>query len=80
MTYYIILEGESPEVAQYDSGILGETTKLTFYPNKGFSRLVKIINEHPEFLETLKILDDDNKSYTTSQFLKKLEPLTIIAR
>jgi hypothetical protein len=80
MTYYIILEGESPEVAQYDSGILGETTKSSFYPNRGFSRLVKIINDHPDLLETLKILDDTNKSYTANQFLKKLETLTMIAR
>ena len=80
MTYYIILEGESPEITQYDSGILGETTKSAFYPNKGFSRLVKIINEHPDFLETLQILDDNNKSHTANQFLKKIETLTLIAR
>ena len=77
MTYYIILDGESPEVAQYDSGILGESTKKMFYPNKGFTRLIKIINEHPEFLENMKILDENNKSYTPNQFLKKIETLKI---
>jgi len=77
MTYYIILEGENTEVAQYDSGILGETTKKMFYPNKGFTRFTKIVNEHPEFLEGMKILDDNNKSYTPNQFLKKIENLKI---
>jgi len=78
MTYYIILEGEKPEVCQYDSGILGETTKAAFYPNKGFTRFTKIVNEHPEFLEGMKILDDNNKSYTPNQFLKKIEKLKIM--
>lgn len=77
-TYYIILEGEDPKVAQYDSGILGETTEKCFYPNKGFTRFIKIVNEFPEQLETMKILDDNNKSYTPNQFLKKLEKLKII--
>jgi len=77
MTYYIILEGENTEVCQYDSGILGETTKKMFYPNKGFTRFTKIVNEHPEFLEGMKILDDNNKSYTPNQFLKKIENLKI---
>lgn len=78
MTYYIILEGEKPEVAQYDSGILGDTTEKMFYPNKGFTRFTKIVNEHPEFLDGMKILDDNNKSYTPSQFLKKIEKLKIM--
>jgi len=80
MTYYIILDGESNDVCQYDSGILGETTKVAFYPNKGFTRFIKIVNEHPEFLETMKILDDNNKSYTPNQFLKKIEKLKIITK
>ena len=77
MTYYIILDGEDPEVAQYDSGILGESTKKMFYTNKGFTRLVKIINEHPEFLTNMKILDDNNKSYTVDQFMKQIKNLTL---
>jgi len=80
MTYYIILEGENTEVAQYDSGILGETTKKMFYPNKGFTRFTKIVNEHPEFLEGIQILDDNNKSYTPNQFLKKIENLKIASQ
>ena len=79
MTYYIILKDEKPEVCQYDSGILGETTEKAFYPNKGFTRFIKIVNEHPEFLEEMKILDDNNKSYTANQFLKKLEGLLIVS-
>ena len=77
MTYYIILEGESPEVIQYDSGILGEASKTTFYPEKGFTRFTKIVNEFPDMLETATILDETNKKYTPNEFLKKIGKLKI---
>ena len=80
MTYYIILEGENPEVAQYDSGILGESTEKMFYTNKGFTRLVKIVNEHPEFLTNMKILDDNNKSYDVNQFMTKIKNLKLVTQ
>jgi hypothetical protein len=77
MTYYIILEGESKEVIQYDSGILGNTTQTTFYPEKGFTRFTKIVNEFPDMLETATILDETNKKYTPNEFLKKISKLKI---
>lgn len=80
MTYYIILEGESQEVIQYDSGILGETSKTTFYPEKGFTRFIKLVNEFPDMLETATILDETNKKYTPEQFLKKIGKLKIAER
>lgn len=80
MTYYIILEGESKEVMQYDSGILGETSKTMFYPEKGFTRFTKIVNEFPDMLETATILDETNKKYTPEQFLKKIGKLKIAGR
>lgn len=80
MTFYIILEGESPEVTQYDSGILGETTKTTFYPEKGFTRFSKIVESFPEMVETMTILDDTNKKYTANEFLKKIGKLNLATK
>lgn len=80
MTYYIILKGESKEVIQYDSGILGETSKKMFYPEKGFARFSKIINEFPDMLETITILDETNKKYTANEFLKKIGKLKLATR
>jgi len=77
MTFYILLEGETPEVLQYDSGILGETTKTTFYPQKGFTRFTKIVNEFPDMLEKITILDETNKKYSPEQFLKKIGKLKL---
>ena len=75
MTYYIILKGDEPDIIQYDSGTLGNTTKTTFYPEKGFTRFAKIVNELPDLLETATILDETSKKYTPTEFLKKISKL-----
>ena len=80
MTYYIQLEGDTPDMIQYDAGILGETSKTTFYPEKGFSRFIKIVNEFPNMLETAVILDETNKKYTPEKFLKVIGKLKIAER
>ena len=35
--------------------------------------LLRIINEKPELLESLQILDEQKKTYTITKFLDKLE-------
>ena len=80
MTYYIILETDSPDIVQYDAGILGESTKTSFYPDKGFTRFVKIVNEFPDLLETATILDETKKKYTPNEFLKKIGKLNMMSR
>lgn len=77
MTFYIKLDTEPNTVLQYDSAILGQTTSTYFYPDRGFNKFTKIVNEFPELLERLQILDDNKKSYTAIQFLKKIEKLKI---
>ena len=73
MTYYLLLEGDTEEDALYDTNILGEVSFGTFYPSVGFIMLNRIINDRPELLETIKILDEQKKSHTITEFLDKLE-------
>ena len=73
MTYYLLLEGDTEEDALYDTNILGEVSFGTFYPSIGFIMLNRIINEKPELLETIKIIDEQKKSHTITEFLDKLE-------
>jgi len=73
MTYYLLLEGDTEEDALYDTNILGEVSFGTFYPSVGFIMLNRIINEKPELLETIKIIDEQKKSHTITEFLDKLE-------
>jgi len=73
MTYYLLLDGDTEKDALYDVNILGEESFETFYPSAGFMILLRIINEKPELLESLQILDEQKKTYTITKFLDKLE-------
>ena len=73
MTYYLLLEGDTEEDALYDTNILGEESFGTFYPSIGFIMLNRIINDKPELLESIQILDDHKNSYTLTKFLDELE-------
>jgi hypothetical protein len=73
MTYYLLLNGDSEKDALYETNVLGEESFGTFYPSVGFMILSRIINQQPELLESLQILDDHKKSYTITKFLDKLE-------
>ena len=44
-----------------------------FYPSIGFILMNKIINQKPELLEDIKILDEHKTSHSITEFLDKLE-------
>ena len=73
MTYYLLLSGDSEKDALYETNVLGEESFETFYPSVCFMILHRIINQQPELLESLQILDEHKKSYTITKFLDKLE-------
>ena len=73
MTYYLLLSGDSEEDALYDTNVLGEESFEMFYPEKGLVALKNIVNNQPELMESIQILDDHKKQYTITEFLDKLE-------
>ena len=73
MTYYLLLSGDSEKDTLYETNVLGEESFETFYPSAGFMILLRIINQQPELLESLQIIDDHKKKYTITEFLDKLE-------
>ena len=72
MTYYLLLEGDTEKDVIYETNVLGEESFEVFYPSIGFILMNKIINEKPELLEDIKILDDHKTSYPITEFLDKL--------
>tara|TARA_R100000455_G_C6167911_1_gene50528 strand:+ start:87 stop:269 length:183 start_codon:yes stop_codon:yes gene_type:complete len=52
--------------------MLGEESFNTFYPSLGLNLLNKIVNTKPELLDSLQIKDEQNKQYTITEFLDKL--------
>ena len=73
MTYYLLLNGDTEKDSLYETNVLGEESFETFYPSVGFIILNRIINQQPELLESLQILDEQKTSYTIIQFLDKIE-------
>ena len=73
MTYYLLLDGDTEKDSLYETNVLGEESFETFYPSIGFTILNKIINQQPELLESLQILDEQKTTYTITEFLDKIE-------
>jgi len=78
MTYYLLLEGDSEEDVYFDSNVLGEESFGTFYSGQGLVALNNIVNQKPELLETIKILDEMKNPYTLTEFFDLLSKLKVI--
>ena len=72
MTYYLLLKGDTEKDVFYETNVLGEESFETFYPSIGFIILNRIINNNPEIVETIKILDEQKNPYTLTEFVDKL--------
>ena len=77
MQYYLLLSEDTEEDVYFDSNVLGEESFGTFYTGQGMVALTNIVNQKPELLETIKILDDTKKSYTLTEFFDILSKLKI---
>jgi len=69
VTYYILLEGDSKD-AIWDENILGEESFGTFYTGDGFKALNTIVMSESHLVETIKIVDEKNQSYSVEEFVK----------
>jgi hypothetical protein len=72
MIYYLLLKGDGEKDSMYETNMLGEESFNTFYPSLGLNLLNKIVNTKPELLDSLQIKDEQNKQYTITEFLDKL--------
>jgi|TARA_R100001510_G_C7568616_1_gene145898 hypothetical protein len=73
MTYYLLLSGDTEKDSLYETNVLGEESFDTFYPSVGFMMLHRIVNQKPELLDSLQILDEKKKKYTITEFMDKLD-------
>ena len=77
MTYYLLLKDDTEKDVYFDSNVLGEESFGTFYAGQGLVALNNIVNQKPELLETIKILDDYKKSYTLTEFMDLLSKFNV---
>ena len=79
MTYYLLLEGDTEKDTHLDTNVLGEESFEKFYAGNGFIAFDNIINKKPEALETVRIIDERNNSYSVEQFLELISKWKIMS-
>ena len=77
MTYYILHKEDSNEDMMYDTNQLGEKSFDSFYPASGLSGLMNMVDNSPEQLVDVRILDEKGKKYTIEQFLTEISKLKV---
>ena len=77
MMYYVFFNNEKPGDL-WDDNMLGDESFGKFYTGNGFVALNNIINNKPELLEDIKIIDEQGKSYSITEFLDKIKKLKIV--
>ena len=76
MTYYLLLSGDTDK-DYHDTNVLGEESFGKFYTEKRYETFHNIVNNKPELLEDITILDDHKKQYTITEFMDILSKLKI---
>ena len=78
MQYYILMPGDIEQDTLKDTNTLGDDSGFgVFWTNSGFRALQHLINNKPDMLPLVKIVDERNKHYTVEQFLDKISKLKI---
>ena len=77
MTYYILLNEDNESDSYYHANQLGEVSFNTFHTHEGYAVLVRLIEEFPDKLKDVKIIDSSKTYYTIEQFLDTIKPYKI---
>ena len=77
MTYYILLPNDTEKDTKYSTNILGEESFGVFYAEQGMNALNSIVKNTPELMPSIKILNENKKQYTLTEFFDILSKLKI---
>ena len=77
MQYFILPSGYEQHDLMNENYLLGEQSFKVFWTGSGFQRLNRIIDQAPDVLEHIIILDDKGKDYSVEEFLDKIKKLQI---
>tara|TARA_A100001011_G_scaffold365856_1_gene417902 strand:- start:216 stop:518 length:303 start_codon:yes stop_codon:yes gene_type:complete len=78
MTYFIKLTDDTNEELMFDSNILGNESFGTFYAERGMKSLMHILENHPEVIESTKIVTDTGIQFTITEFIDRLNKLKVL--
>lgn len=77
MQYYLLLSNDSELDAMLETSLLGDESFGVLYTGQAMVALHNIVNNYPEKIGEVRILDDTGKSYTVTEFLDIISKLKI---
>ena len=77
MTYYILLPNDTEKDTKYSTNILGEESFGVFYAEQGMNALNSIVKNTPELMPSIKILNENKKHFTLTEFFDIISKLKI---
>ena len=77
MQYFILLPGDTQADVMNESNILGEESLGKFIYGDGFKVLNNIVNNYPEHVDKIKIIDEQNHLHEISDFLDMVAKLKV---
>ena len=80
MTYYILLSEDSEQDSYYHANQLGESSFKKFYCDEGYKVLIKLIQDYPDKLQDVQIIDSSKQTYTIEEFLYEIKDLELMTK
>ena len=78
MKYFIMLPGDTPKEAYYESNEIGENTGFgVFWAGSGLKALMNMVDKQPEILPHITIRTDKGDSLSVEQFLTEIKGLKV---
>ena len=77
MKYYIMMPGDNPESAMFESNLLGESSFKVFWAAQGLKVLMSMVDRAPEMLEAVTIKTEKGESISVEQFLERIQNLSV---
>lgn len=77
MQYYLLMSNDSEMDSMLETNLLGDESFGILYTGQALNILTNIVNNYPEKIGEVRILDDMGKSYTVTEFLDIISKLKI---
>ena len=77
MKYYIMMPGDDPESAMFESNLLGEASFKVFWAAQGLTVLMSMVDRAPEMLEVATIRTEKGETISVEQFLERIQNLQV---
>ena len=71
------MPGDTEQDALNEANLLGEESLGNFWPGSGLGVLMRLVDEAPEALPTVRIMTDYKETIGEGEFLEKISTLKI---